>query len=342
MRFLLFTSLIALAACKATQAPAPVVSYGKFEGAGSAGIHTVLEGDTVYTISEHYKLPLRDIITVNSISAPYKLQTGYRLRLPPPNEYKVKDNDTISSIAQLFDVSPHEITQLNDLRAPFKLEKAQVLRIPTPAPKAPHFMEVAASSGNPSFIESAPLDSATVESVDIAPRPGAVEVEALPPGPDGVPAVEASPLGSARPKVQPVSAQSVIPDPVPARAPGGKFMRPVEGRVISGFGPKKDGLHNDGINFQVPKGTPVRAADNGEVVFASDELAGYGNLVLVRHADKWMTAYAHLDRMLVKKGEIVRQGQTLGTAGSTGQVDKPQLHFEIRQGTKAIDPERYL
>ena len=114
------------------------------------------------------------------------------------------------------------------------------------------------------------------------------------------------------------------------------------GRTISGYGPKKDGLHNDGINIAAARGTPVKAAENGVVVYVGNELKGSGNLILVRHADRYMSAYAHLDRFLIKRGQTVQRGQTIGTVGSTGAVSSPQLHFELRRGTKAINPQGYI
>lgn len=126
----------------------------------------------------------------------------------------------------------------------------------------------------------------------------------------------------------------------PSRSGG--FAWPLAGRLVSKYGPKAGGLHNDGINIAAPKGTPVRVAENGVVAYAGNELRGFGNLLLVRHADGWMTAYAHLDRLLVGRGETVRQGETIATVGKTGAVDAPQLHFEIRRGSQAFDPLVYL
>jgi len=128
----------------------------------------------------------------------------------------------------------------------------------------------------------------------------------------------------------------------PQLSGNGQFMRPVSGRVISSFGPKDGGLHNDGINIKAARGTPVRAAENGVVVYAGDDLEGYGNLILVRHQGNKMTAYAHLDKMLAQKGATVQRGESIGTVGSTGAVDTPQLHFEIREGSTPLNPDRYL
>ncbi len=113
---------------------------------------------------------------------------------------------------------------------------------------------------------------------------------------------------------------------------------PVQGPILSGFGPKGQGLSNDGVNIGAPKGSPVVAAANGVVVYAGNEMKGFGNLVLIRHEGGWVTAYAHLDRMLVTKDSIVAQGDEIGTVGKTGNVGSPQLHFETRFGGKPVDP----
>jgi murein DD-endopeptidase MepM/ murein hydrolase activator NlpD len=119
-------------------------------------------------------------------------------------------------------------------------------------------------------------------------------------------------------------------------------MAPVHGRLVSTYGPAAGGTHNDGINIAAPKGTPVLAADDGVVAYAGNELRGFGNLVLLKHADGWVTAYAHCDTITVRRGERVKRGQPIGTVGATGSVDEPQLHFEVRRGTRALDPTIYL
>ena len=122
----------------------------------------------------------------------------------------------------------------------------------------------------------------------------------------------------------------------------GVFLQPVSGRVISGFGSKKNGLHNDGINYSVPLGTPVKAAENGVVVYAGNDLPGFGNLLLVKHANGYVTAYAHTQSFLVKQGSRVKRGQVIAKSGKSGNVVEPQLHFEIRQGSRAINPQKLL
>jgi len=140
--------------------------------------------------------------------------------------------------------------------------------------------------------------------------------------------------GAPRPRVKPP-----IDLPPPAT---GQFIWPAEGRIVSRYGPKEGGLHNDGINIAVPEGTAVMAAQSGVVAYAGNELRGYGNLLLVRHADGWMTAYAHNGELLVERGAIVTKGQTIATAGRTGSVQSAQVHFEIRRGSEAIDPLKVM
>jgi murein DD-endopeptidase MepM/ murein hydrolase activator NlpD len=129
----------------------------------------------------------------------------------------------------------------------------------------------------------------------------------------------------------------------PAAASASNKMRwPAQGRIVSGFGRRIDGTHNDGINISVPLGTEVHAAESGVVAYAGSELKGYGNLVLLRHDNGWVTAYAHNDQLTVKRGDKVQRGQIIARAGRTGSVDQPQLHFELRQGSKPVDPVPFL
>ena len=136
------------------------------------------------------------------------------------------------------------------------------------------------------------------------------------------------------------AAQTIAKASTPRRA--GRFLIPVDGRVISNFGPKAGGLHNDGINIAAPEGAPIKAAENGVVVYAGNELRGYGNLLLVRHSNGWVSAYAHTSKFRVAAGEKVKQGQVIAEVGSSGNVDRPQLHFELRKGTRAINPKTLI
>jgi murein DD-endopeptidase MepM/ murein hydrolase activator NlpD len=132
-------------------------------------------------------------------------------------------------------------------------------------------------------------------------------------------------------------------DQLPAPDPmSGNFRWPVKGRIISGFGTRPDGGHNDGIDVAVPQGTSVKAAENGVVAYSGNELKGYGNLVLIRHANNWVSAYANNEELLVKRGDKVRRGQIIAKAGATGAVSQPQVHFELRKGSRPVDPTKYM
>ena len=138
-----------------------------------------------------------------------------------------------------------------------------------------------------------------------------------------------------------VSPTADVEDTAKASGPP-SFRWPVRGRIIAGFGPKPNGQQNDGINLSVPEGTPIKAAEDGVVAYAGNELKGYGNLVLVRHPNGFVTAYAHASELLVKRGDTIKRGQIIAKAGQTGTVTSPQVHFEIRKGSSPVDPTQYL
>jgi murein DD-endopeptidase MepM/ murein hydrolase activator NlpD len=135
----------------------------------------------------------------------------------------------------------------------------------------------------------------------------------------------------------PVSSQ-----PLPPASGAPAFAWPVSGRVISDFGSTSTGGKNDGINISAAQGAPIHASASGTVTYAGDELKNYGNLVLVKHAGGYTTAYAHADRLVVARGDFVARGQVIGYVGQTGDVSAPQLHFEIRQATTPVNPRSYL
>jgi len=312
--FIALIPVLFLPSCLSTsQPPAPVSTYGSSAGLGSAGVHVVMGGDTLYDISKRYRISMRDIAYLNKLNAPFMLDEGQRLRLPPPQKYKVRSGDTLYEISRMFSTDTSAVARQNNLRAPYTIKTGQVLRMPSSIP--------------------APTPR---------PKPASVRVASVNPS-------QKPPVGTAartRPANVPAAKEAVsrpvkISSTPPSRA-ASKFLQPVNGNIISGYGPKKDGLHNDGINIAAERGTPVKAAENGVVVYVGNELKGSGNLILVRHADRYMSAYAHLDNFLIKRGQTVQRGQTIGTVGSTGAVSAPQLHFEIRRGTEAINPQGYL
>lgn len=317
---LLGASLFILASCGKPNVTltVPVHSYGASAGNGSLGLHTVRKGETVWMISQRYNLALRDVLDANHLQAPYRLSAGDRLTLPAPQTYRVRSGDSLYRISRMYNTSATDIARLNRLQPPYALKAGKVLRLPSEYEDTPAIQPVAARA------PALPSDPPMPVSV---PRPLEVERAELP----------AEPV----PRMQTASA-AATPEPkqVIGKAPAreGKFIKPVSGKIISAFGAKKDGLHNDGVNIQAARGDAVRAAENGVIVYTGSQIEGYGNLILIRHADQYVTAYAHLDKALVKKGDRVKRGQAIGTVGATGAVDKAQLHFEIRKGTKALDP----
>lgn len=177
----------------------------------------------------------------------------------------------------------------------------------------------------PSIVAAVPVPAPSAEPATPLPAP----TEAPAPAPAGTQEASAAP---------PVLKELTSPPPR-----GGKsFLWPVKGRIIATFGEQAKGIHNDGINIAAARGTTVIAAENGVVAYAGNELKGFGNLLLIRHADGFMTAYAHNDELLVQRGDTVRRGQAIARIGSTGSVNEPQLHFEVRKSGQPVDPEKYL
>lgn len=309
---------------------APAVDYGQTSGAGSAGVHTVSKGDTLYSVSNRYRLSMRDIAILNHMKPPFKLYEGQRLKLPPPREYKVQSGDTLYGVSRMFNVNSSEVAKMNNIRSPYILRRGQILRFPSVMRKA---RTVKSSIVKPSVPKVNKGEVLASSSPQPKSKPAIIK--------DGVPVPQSKPWQGNKAKSNKPIRVSKVYTRTPKRS-SAKFLRPVRGKIISGFGPKKSGLHNDGINIAAKRGASVKAAENGVVVYAGNALKGSGNLILVRHENQWMTAYAHLDKITVRKGQVVRRGSVIGKVGSTGSVSKPQLHFEVRRGTSALNPTKYL
>lgn len=305
--------IVLLPSCTQSGGEVAVYRYGSQpRGQKVFGQHTIQSGETLWGISQAYQVELRDLLDLNHLRPPYNIRAGTRLQIPAPRTYAVQKGDTLYRVSRIFDITTTELAQLNRIKSPFTISKGQTLRLPAQRPAYKPAEIKNTSFAKPSV--TAPVEPVMSESLAPAKRPP-----------------ESSPAPSAPPRQVAVVART------PDRS-GKGFLTPVSGRVISTFGPKKDGLHNDGINIKAPRGAGVRAAEHGTVVYAGNEIEGYGNLILLRHKDGYVTAYAHLDKVLAKKGEQVKRGQAIGTVGSTGHVDAPQLHFEIRKGKKAVNP----
>jgi murein DD-endopeptidase MepM/ murein hydrolase activator NlpD len=179
----------------------------------------------------------------------------------------------------------------------------------------------------------------------VAPAPQPQQAQQKPAAPPAPKLAAAAPPASAD-TARMVTPAAQHPEPEKLKrdvsAPIPTFRWPVRGRVITAFGPRPSGQQNDGINVAVPEGTPIKAAEDGVVAYAGNELKTYGNLVLVRHSNGYVTAYAHASEILVKRDDPVKRGQVIAKAGQTGSVSAPQLHFEIRKGSTPVDPVPFL
>lgn len=316
----------------------------------------VQKGDTVVSIARRFGLSAQSVIEANGLSEPYRLTRGQRLVLPPSSIHIVSYGDTVSSIARAYGVSRDVIVDANDIATPDDLQPGQRIAIPFVGPQQRGVAQTASPTKIVTPVKTVQLAAPSSERSGPDPRLEGGRYYTLgrprpkpnfegQGGPEEFGAVKAKPE---RPAVDldaaydPRASEKKSAEVEAQAKSAGKFVWPVRGKVISGFGRRGSGVHNDGINIAAEPGSPVKAADGGVVVYAGNELAGYGNLLLLRHASGYVTAYAHNKRLLVERGDAVRQGQAIALVGSTGDVDRPQLHFEIRKGDRAVDPNRYL
>jgi murein DD-endopeptidase MepM/ murein hydrolase activator NlpD len=327
---LFMVALLTLNGCTQPSGNAQVYKYaGKNGGAGSLGIHTVRSGDTLWSIANSYKVDLRDLLDANALYAPYALKSGQRLKIPAPMTYTAKNGDTLYKVSRMFDTTTTELAQLNGLRAPFLLKDKQPITLPSQ------------HSNTAPLIKTAPV---RIAQVNYVPTPiEKIQKEVLPSSlPPNSRTIVVKNTQKENQSTRQDYTANIRAAPVSLSLSQQGFLKPVSGKIISGFGTKADGLHNDGINIKAAKGEAVRASEQGVVVYSGHQIEGYGNLVLMRHANGYVTAYAHMDKILAKKGEVIRRGQVIGTVGSTGHVESSQLHFEIRKGKTAINPVQLI
>lgn len=306
-------SLNPLAASQSFDLPKPIApDHGGGQG------HIVRAGETLSSLSRAYGVSLRAVIAQNNLTPPYGLSIGQEIIIPQGREHRVVKGDTVYSLSLRYELSIAELAARNGLQVPYTLFVGQRLVVPGLA-------EQRALAASPPPRSSLPF----AQTPQITMPQGSSQ---------GVDPQNSEPQVAIRPRKRPLS-RSIEPSvpQAPARA-SSRFLRPVQGKVISGFGPKAGGIFNDGINIAVRSGTPVRAAENGVVVYAGSRLKGFGQMLLIKHADGWLTAYAHNSEILVAQGDIVRRGQPVARAGQSGNVDRPQLHFEVRQGEKSLNP----
>ena len=315
---------ILVAGCTSTEYPEPIVRKSVptlFDSVQRIpkGVILVKRGDSLYTLARRHGVALRSLIEANNLTPPYVIHPGQQLKLPVSRYHLVTKGQTVYQIAQRHNVDMGALVRINKIEPPYRVAPGQRLRLPDAKSAKPDRTARSSSSGR------------TADPGSPAPQ------WVL--GPPRLPKRK-------RPATPPIQSGWGKPDPVPIRKPppraGRKFLWPLRGKIIESFGARAGGLHNDGINIAARKGTSIRAAENGVVAYTGNQLQGFGNLVLVKHAGGWMSAYAHSSIILVKRGDIVRRGQIIARVGRTGNVSRPQLHFELRRGDRAVNPKKYL
>jgi murein DD-endopeptidase MepM/ murein hydrolase activator NlpD len=237
--------------------------------------------------------------------------------------------DSLSSLAQFYHRPRTAIAKANGIAAKTKIRIGQRLIIP-----------------------AAKLSIADVPAKQTPPARGGhhaskIKTAGKPPIPPAGPSREVAtddPPASAAHETTPIEPTESEGEPAGGEPSAGtpSFRWPVRGRIIAGFGPRANGPPNDGINVAVPEGTSVKAAEDGIVAYAGNELKSYGNMVLVHHQNGYVTAYAHASELTVKHGDHVKRGQIIARTGQTGNVSAPQLHFEVRKGKLPLDPTQFL
>ncbi|KJC59451.1 peptidoglycan-binding LysM [Bradyrhizobium sp. LTSPM299] len=309
---------------------------------------TIIVGtsDTLELLSRRYNVSTADILRANGYKGPRALSPGQQLIIPrptataaapavaapvvkpvavaaapvaPPGVHFVNRGDTLHSIAHQHHISVAELAHANNLEPSAKLSLGMKLTVPGAKAAA-----------------VAPAVAPASAAVAAAPTPKVVAT--------ALPQQSARLVQPTASVEQPVAAAADTPAVKSGDATGAlpTFRWPVRGKVITAYGSKTNGKVNDGINVAVPEGTPVKAAEDGVVAYSGNELKGYGNLVLVRHPNGYVTAYAHTSELLVKRGDTIKRGQVIAKSGQSGEVGSPQLHFEIRKGSSPLDPLQFL
>ena len=348
-----------LAGCSSRTGPAPLVNGGLPPEPPSITV-TVEPGQTLSRIALDHHVPMQAIAEANHLSPPYRIIAGATLVvpgvvpgvvlgggpagdmgapavLPAPAAVAAAPPSAPVAVAALPPPQPEPLSSRPEaapVRHPAALasrspEAGQPIPLDRPLPPIAK-PERAAPPANPDSLSPPPASSQAEAETPVHGKPAAA-------GPANAPPSHEKSIAAASPTPAP-------PPPAPPPAPHGNaaFLWPVRGHVLEGFGAGPGGTHNDGINIAAPRGAAVEAADGGVVAYAGNELRGYGNLILVKHPNGWITAYAHCDMMLVKPGQKVAKGQVIARVGSTGNVGEPQLHFELRRGNKPVDPREYL
>lgn len=276
------------------------------QNSGSVVVNT---GDTLYSVSRKSNIPIRDIIETNNLQPPYNLVTGSKINLPTAKYHQVAAGETLYSISRKYGMNIDHLVEMNHLEKPYTIKPGDKL----------HISESAQIAVTNNKIEDNKNDNKNVviASGNLENKKPAEEKKEDP-----------------KTEEKKVASNFIFKN--------NHFIWPIKGQVISKFGSKAGGLYNDGINIKAKKGDAVKAVEDGNIAYVGNELRGYGNLIIVKHSGGWISAYAHLDKTKVKRGDKIVKGAEIATVGSTGNVDSPQLYFGIRKGREAVNPETYL
>jgi murein DD-endopeptidase MepM/ murein hydrolase activator NlpD len=324
---------------------------------------TVQPGDTLHALSQRVGATVPQMMELNGLTDS-NLVAGQKLRVPSAatartlttaakasgdrparapahaaasETYTVKPGDDFQSIASSVGVEAAELADLNGVTDPASIRPGEVLILPAHAAPA-----AAETSGTTVVSRTAAAEPATADDGQPEQKIHKVKTVKMASLPKSEPA---DTTVTDTPETAPGEVAETEQAVAPKAKSGGKisgFRWPVEGRIIEKFGSRGDGTNNDGINLAVPNGTKVKAAEDGIVAYVGNELKDYGNLVLIRHADGWVSAYGHNAEILVQRGDQVKRGQDIARAGNSGAVEQPQVHFELRQGSKPVDPTKYM
>ncbi|ATL93631.1 peptidoglycan DD-metalloendopeptidase family protein [Aeromonas sobria] len=296
------------------------------------GGYVVKKGDTLYSIAFNSGSDVPSLASLNNISPPYNIYPGQRLRFDSSSSvttasrsastYEVRRGDTLSSIGRQFGMAPQTLAQSNNLSAPYALQPGQVLNVQ--------------SAGGGSTQMVAATRPVTVTPVAVSQQSSGPRPLAEPSGSgQTTPFISQKSVAPAAPKEyaqvkeqKTSSSQSKL-----------VWHWPAKGRIVEGFSVAEQG--NKGIDIAGQKGQPVYAASSGKVVYAGSALRGYGKLIILKHDDDYLSAYAHNDELRVKEGDSVKGGSVIANMGSTDAPDV-RLHFEIRYRGKSINPMSYL
>jgi murein DD-endopeptidase MepM/ murein hydrolase activator NlpD len=344
-------------------------------------VTTVGRSETLDVLASKYGVPQEQILAANQMRSAADIRPGKVVVIPhrvaitreaaakpiparytPPSEtvapataaapamphasagtHTVAAGETLYSISRRYGTTVPTLASLNGLDNAAAIRSGQVLRLPGAGNSSTTI--AAATPSAPKPAETKPVRVASIDpKVEIPAKTTASEPPmANTANAPTVPAVPSVPVNKGPGASDTAAASAAIDKAADAgSASGTEFRWPVRGRIIAGFGAKPNGEKNDGINLAVPEGTAVKAAEAGTVIYAGNELEGYGNLILVRHADGWVSAYANNRDIAVKRGDKVRRGETIAHAGMTGSVSSPQVHFELRKGAKPVNPLDYL